>query len=416
MSWILTLFATEAVPSVLVTFVAFIMFLQMRVPPSVATLYCGLLSLPWVLKSFVRAYVRRVGYFRTVLLWVEWSMVACLTVIAVYFPRHTGASRSLFWGLFVLAVLCAWHELAARMYYERCLFPRYQRYYNTLKTTASQTMTVLTYGMLIVAVSYLQVAYRNIPHAWAVACYLLSGVILLMALIHLATLRRPPVADAGREGSMVGAVREEMGVIARIRHKPHFLTVVMGLFIMLLPQSLMFYTRVMFLLAPIEVGGLGCTLQEVGMAQGTVGVIAFSVGIVFGRKLLQWVDVRRTFWWMAIPLGLSPLLYVLMAFEPPSSLLLLCVATSQAQFCFGFGLNLCMAFVHYLSGQRYRNTINYLYVPVVAAAMCLPMIASGWLQTRLGFKAFFILDALTAPAAWLFLGSHHLRRLLSSDR
>lgn len=414
MSWIVTLFATEALPSVLVTFVSFIVFLQMRVPAEVATVYCGLLWLPWAMKSFVRAHVRRVGYFRSVLLWVEWAMFACLTAVAVYFPTQAGTCRKLFYGLFALSMLCAWHELAARMYYERMLYPRYQRYYNGLKITASQTMTVVSYGLLIVAVSYLEVSYRSIPRAWSVGCYLLAGIILVMGLIHLATLRSPQTGDAGAHSTMVSAVRAEMSVIARIRQKPMFATVVAGLFFMLLPQSLMFYTRVMFLLSPAELGGLGCSVQELGLAQGTVGVIAFSVGIAFGRRLTQWVDVRRLFWWLAVPLGLSPLLYVLMAFEAPGSLLMLCVATSMAQFCFGFGLNLCMSFVHYLSGQRYRNTINYLYVPVVAASMCLPIMVSGYLATHLGFRAFFILDALTSPVAWYYLGTNRLRRILTA--
>lgn len=411
-SWIPTLFATEAIPSVMITYVAFIMFLQMKVPADMATLYCGLLSLPWVLKSFVRARVRRVGYYRTVILWVEWLMFATLIYVALYFPQHRGHCQSLFWPLMALSLLCAWHELVARMYYERMLFPRYQRYYNSLKTVASQSMAVVTYGMLIVVVSYLQVVYRSIPRAWQMGLYGLAGVILLMALYHMAVLRRPPVGDDYHRGTMMQAVRAEMTVISRIRKKPRFFSVIFGLLLMLLPQGLMFYTRVMFLMYPSELGGLSCSIQEVGLAQGTVGVIAFSLGIAFGRRLLSWVGAKRMFWWMAFPLGLSPFIYAMMAFAPPRSLHVLCLATFQAQFCFGFGLNLCMAFVHYLSGERYRNTINYLYVPVVAVSMCLPAMGSGWLVEMLGFRAFFVLDALTAPLAWLYLWRSRLKRVV----
>ena len=229
-SWIPTLFATEAIPSVMITYVAFIMFLQMKVPADMATLYCGLLSLPWVLKSFVRARVRRVGYYRTVILWVEWLMFATLIYVALYFPQHRGHCQSLFWPLMALSLLCAWHELVARMYYERMLFPRYQRYYNSLKTVASQSMAVVTYGMLIVVVSYLQVVYRSIPRAWQMGLYGLAGVILLMALYHMAVLRRPPVGDDYHRGTMMQAVRAEMTVISRIRKKPikHITTLVLG--------------------------------------------------------------------------------------------------------------------------------------------------------------------------------------------
>ena len=57
--WIATLFAAEEIPASIVTYVAVLMFLQTETSPAIATCYCGLLFLPWVLKSFLRSYVRR---------------------------------------------------------------------------------------------------------------------------------------------------------------------------------------------------------------------------------------------------------------------------------------------------------------------------------------------------------------------
>jgi PAT family beta-lactamase induction signal transducer AmpG len=54
---------------------------------------------------------------------------------------------------------------------------------------------------------------------------------------------------------------------------------------MLLPQGLMFYSRTIFLLARPQYGGVGCTLQEIGFAQGTIGVIAFLLGVSMGRSM-----------------------------------------------------------------------------------------------------------------------------------
>ena len=79
------------------------------------------------------------------------------------------------------------------------------------------------------------------------------------------------------------------------------------------------------------------------------------------------------------------------------------MATFQAQFLFGFGLNAIRHFVHYISGERYRNTISYLYIPLVATVMLLPISLSGWLVGAFGFKMFFLLDVLTAPVAWIFI-------------
>ena len=405
MKWLFSLFAAESIPFALVTFVALLMFVQQGAGMGVATGLCALLSLPWVLKSFVREKVRQFGHFATVLKVVEACMFVVLIGLAFAFDRYRYSVPQIFTCLFLLSCLCAWHELAARMYYERMLYPRWQRVYNSSKIIFSQTAQVITYGVLIMLVGALQVFYHNRPDAmsfaWNVAVYMLAGVFMLLVLINCFVLRRPPVGDAPRSGSWVHAVRAEVQVIDRIAHKPHWAAVVAGLFVVLLPQALMFHTRVLFLLAPKAEGGLGCTMLQVGFAQGTIGVMAFSIALGIGHRLLTRRGVRRTYWLFAIPLGLSPLVYWLMTQYPPANLFQLCVATFTAQFCFGLGLNFCMAFVRYISDERYRNTINYLYIPMVAFVMLLPIGLSGWLLSRLGFEQFFAVDALSALAAWL---------------
>jgi len=368
-----------------------------------ATLYCGLLFLPFVLKSFMRDRVRRRGWFRRVIQWLELGMVLAMGAIALTFPHYTRYGEWLFISLFVLSFFTAWHELAARMYYERMLYPEEQKLYNGPKTVFSMVANVMTYGGLILVVGGLQVIYRTIPAAWAQGCYFMAGVMLLFALFHIISMKRPKVGDDYIPSSAFSSVRAEMRVLERIRQKPYSAQAVILLFLLLLPQSLMFYSRVIFLMSPSGNGGLGCTIQEVAFAQGTIGVIGFTIGVLLGRQLLKLLDVNHLLWYMAIPLGLSPLLYLFMSIEPPSSLGVLCLYTFQAQFFFGFGLNICMHFVHYISGERYRNTVNYLFVPMVAAVMIVPMAFSGWLVEILGFRTFFLIDALTAPLAWIVL-------------
>ena len=74
-----------------------------------------------------------------------------------------------------------------------------------------------------------------------------------------------------------------------------------------------------------------------------------------------------------------------------------------------------MYFVHYISNERYRNTINYLYVPLVAGAMLVPMCVSGFLTDILGFKTFFLIDLACAPVAWLVVVVLSAKRILNKD-
>ncbi len=402
MKWIPTLFAAEAIPSAMITFVAMLMFLQLGIGWETCTLLCALLTLPWVLKSFVRRKVRQAGRFAIVLRGVEVLIFLTLCLLAFSFNTSKASAYLIFTSLFVLCLLCAWHELAARMYYERMLRPRQQRLYNGPKMFASQVSTILTYGVMIVLVGFLEVFYHNrrnaIPYSWSTAVYLLAGFYLLLVLCNLFTLKQPRISDASQGETLGDAVRAEIRVIDRIAHKPRWLLVVAALGFYLLPQSLMFCTRVLFLMAPVADGGLGCSLQWVGLAQGTVGVIAFSLGLWLGYRL----STRRSlFWPQALAMPLSPVVYLVMTQCPPSALLPLCMATFAAQFCFGFGLNGCMVFVRYISGERYRSTINYLYIPVVSLVMLLPLAISGWLARATGFATFFLIDSLLALPSWL---------------
>ena len=167
--------------------------------------------------------------------------------------------------------------------------------------------------------------------------------------------------------------------------------------LMLLPQSLLFATRVFFLLSDKDEGGLGCSLMDVGFAQGTVGVIAFSFGIVLGHFVIKRYGWRRTFPPLSAVLGLSPLFYFLMAIGCVSGgFFAVCLMTFLSQLCFGMGVNSCRMLAEHISGKKYSSTVNVLNIPLVALAMVLPIALSGVLLICMGFERFFALCVLMA--------------------
>jgi len=390
----LTLFAAEEIPAAIVTYVALLMLLQMGVAPAVATLCSALLFLPWVLKSFMRSWVRRGGHFRQMLHIIEALLFISLVLLA--FSFNTGPT-SVFFALLLVSLLCAWHELAARMYYERMLRPFYQRLLTPIKLVCSQIAVIFTYGALIFLVGTLEVYFRQIRYSWSMGCYVAAGLFLLFAFHHMIWLRSPRVGDNGAKQSVGASVKAELRIIDRIRHQEGWWRPVLILFLLLLPQGLMFHARVLYLYMSHESGGLQCTMQEIGFAQGTVGVIAFSIGIAWGRRLIKHYSLSRLFWPMSISIVLSPVVYLGMTIRPPQSLLELCVCTFSAQLLFGFGLSVCRLPISVISGNRYRNTINMLQIPLVSAALLMPMAISGWLVEQFGFSSYFLVNALSAP-------------------
>ena len=252
--WISTLFAAEEIPSAIVTFVALLMFLQIGASVTLSTTLAALLFLPCILKSFLRAWVRRAGHFRHMLLLTEGLM--CIALMALAFAFSQGIWY-VFCALMLTSFLVAWHELTARMYYERMLYPRQQQYYTNLKIASAQLAVILTYGVLIILVGNLQVFFRQIRHSWAMGCYMTAGIFMLFLLLHLFILRNPQIGDQRRKHSMSESVKAEVHVMDRIRRQPHWWVYVLCMFLMLVPQSLMFFTRVHYLFDKVANGGLG---------------------------------------------------------------------------------------------------------------------------------------------------------------
>lgn len=414
--WIPSLCIAEEIPSAVVMFVALLMFMQFGADETMSALYSGLLFLPWVMKSYFHSKVRKAGAFKRNLHIVELLMFMCLMGIAVYISETKVQDWLLFIFLFVLSFLCAWHELLSRMYYSRMLYPREQKLFRNTKMLSSQLTLVVTYGILLIVAGGFEVFFRSYQKAWAMESSLVAGGFLVVFVLNFVVLQNPHVYNRHRHESLVDAVKTEWHSFARFNEKPHVLGMLISLFALLLPQALLFNTRVFFLLEAPESGGLSCSVQDVGFAQGTIGVLAFSLGVVIGRAMMKKYGQRDMFWDTAVVLTLSPLAYWLMArFPQPDNLLLICCMTFFAQVCFGYGLNVCRPFIIYISGQRYRNTTNFLYVPLVASLMVVPMALSGWLCTELGYETFFLACVILAPLAWMLLVVCKTKKILLND-
>ncbi|MBQ2340154.1 MAG: hypothetical protein II386_04805 [Bacteroidaceae bacterium] len=314
--WIPFLFAAEEIPSAMVTFVALLMFIQFGAGAMRATIYTALLLTPWMLKSFVRLKVKQMGNFKTWIHVIEALIFVVLLGTAFYINDFHAGNVGLFFCMLLISILCSWHNLVARMYYERILSAREQRYYNPTKHISTQASAVLTYGVLIIFVGFLEIFLRDINRAWAMENYLLAGVFLIFFCLNLLFLPSPLRLKSYRYESFSHTFRKEMDALERIKAKPHANRALIFLFFLLLPQALMFCPRVFFLLAPQESGGLNCSLQDIGFAQGTIGVIAFTLGAFLARRVEKNRSMSQLFPLMAVVLTLSPISYMLLALFP----------------------------------------------------------------------------------------------------
>lgn len=385
--WTITLFAANEIPSAVVTFVALIMFLQMNIGVALSTLFAAILLLPWVAQPFMRRLLPGMGGDRWWLHLIEITLAGTMALFALTLRN------GMWWTMLMLtwiSTLSAWHDIMAKHYFMRRTMMAQETHHLVLRALSSQMAIVLTYGLMIMAVGVLQIYFRqrSQTYSWALGYYILAGAYLLMTLMNMLLLR-----NAGN----TEITTTQQWPWQQKRWKEHLIM----LLLMLMPQGLMFYSRTVFFLAQPQEGGLGCTLQEVGFAHGTIGVIAFLTGVALGKGILNKWGENRTKWPLTICLGLSPAVYLTMTHCRPEGVWVLSAYTLMAQLLFGIGLNACRRYIENLSGERYRNSVNPLYIPAISLCIVLPMALSGFLLERLDFKLFFMLDTLCAPITWV---------------
>lgn len=385
--WVLTLAATNEIPSAVVTFVALIMFMQMGVGMSMSTVYGALLLLPRAAQPLMRHFlpVDCVACLRLLRL-TECLVVAAMALFALLMGEAPFQTFSM---LMCISILSSWHDILSREYYAASMRYMGGRLSSIVRVISSQMSTVLTYGLMIMAVGVLEIYFRQraMWYSWSLCCYILAGVYMLLAIVNILLL------DKIEDVSSTHAVPQQ-------RHRQWLVQAAM-LALLLLPQGLMFFCRTIFLLARQQQGGLGCTLQDVGFAQGTVGVIAFLLGVTVGRQLQRRLGEAVLEYPLTMCLGLSPIVYLIMTHWPPGCLHLLSAYTFVAQLLFGLGLSGCQRRIAYISGDRYRNVVNPVTIPIISLCLLLPMAASGYMAERMSFRGFFLLDTLCTLASWL---------------
>lgn len=149
-----------------------------------------------------------------------------------------------------------------------------------------------------------------------------------------------------------------------------------------------------FMLDPVELGGLGLSTEQIGLAYGMVGVAALVAGGILGGLAIAWKGLK--FWMlpMALAITLPNLSYVYLAIFQPASYLTVLVCVVIEQFGYGFGF---AAFLMYMirMADGVQKTAHYAFASgFMALGMMLPGMMAGWLQEQVGYQWFFIIVML----------------------
>ncbi len=280
-SWIPTLYVAEGLPYFAVNTLTVLMYVNMGVSIPEMAFFTGWLYLPWVIKPFWSPFV---DLFKTKRLWViamQWLMAAAMAAIGFLLPTSFFFASTLvfFW---LMAFFSATHDIAADGYYMLELSESDQAAYVGVRSTFYRIASVIGQGGLVVLAGHLEKRLGDVPAAWSTVFFTLSIFFLLTALYHTHFLPAAP-SDRPVSGVTAKTILRDFGMtFVTFFRKPHIWSAISFMLLYRLPEAICIKLVQPFMVSPREAGGLGLSTAQVGIANGTVGVIALLAGGILG--------------------------------------------------------------------------------------------------------------------------------------
>ncbi|MFG6442284.1 MFS transporter [Roseateles sp. LKC17W] len=415
-AWIPTLYFAQGIPYVVVMTLSVVMYKNLGISNTDIALYTSWLYLPWVIKPLWSPLAELFGTKRVWVTVLQFFIGAALAGVALTLPMERAFQMSLavFW---LMAFASASHDIAADGYYMLALPQHQQAAFVGVRSTFYRLANIGGQGGLVYLAGELTERTGSVVQAWTWVFWLLGGLFIVLALWHGLILPRPLADVRGAGGAAArGLVAEFFAVFASYFKKPGILVVLGFLLLYRFPEAQLLKLATPFLLDPVSEGGLGLSTKDVGIAYGTVGLTALTLGGLCGGWVISRVGLKKALWPLVAAMHVPNVAFLVLALTHPTSLAVISAALAVEQFGYGLGFTAYLMYMILVaSGPQEpatgrpepaqpprgvaqqapakpggQSTAHYaICTGFMALGMMIPGMWSGWLQDHMGYAPFF---------------------------
>ena len=385
--WIPTLYFGQGLPYVVVMTLSVVMYKNLGLDNTAIALYTSWLYLPWVIKPLWSPLVDLLGTRRGWVVGLQFLVGAALAGVALTLPLQGFFQMSLavFW---LMAFASATHDIAADGFYMMALKQHQQAAFVGIRSLFYRVSMIAGQGGLVYLAGHLAETTGQVVLAWQVVLGLLGLTFLLLFAWHRAVLPRPAEDRPAAPGAALWPAFVE--TFTSFFRRRDIALVLAFLLLFRLGEAQLVKLLAPFLLDPRVQGGLGLSTAQLGIAYGTFGVAALTLGGLLGGLTISRFGLKRCLWPMVAAIHTPNLLYVALALWQPDSLALVTAAVAAEQLGYGFGFAAYLMFMIHVADGEHKTAHYALCTGFMALGMMLPGMASGWLQQQMGYTAFFI--------------------------
>ena len=402
-SWVPSGYFAEGIPYVMITWVAATMFKDLGHSDTEITFWVGNITLMWSLKPLWAVFLDMFKTKKWIVLAMEFGMVGLLVLVGFCLPMSSYFLISI-GVLWMMAFASATQDICMDGIYITSLNKKEQAKYVGIQGVFWNVGRIFSMAFIVYVASYFGEGETS---SWTIAWCVAAAVMSALAGYHIFFLPRGSVAD--RPKSIKEARVTFVDAWIDFFRKPQIWGMLAFVFLFRSGEGLLLGVGHLFLQADSEVGGIGLSLAQKSIIDGTVSTVVSLAGGILGGMFISKYGLKKTLFTMAICLNLPNLTYVYLAFAAqggePVTLWTVGSLVTIEKFFYSFGFIANMLYMmQQISPGKYHMT-HYAFCTAIMNLVLWPTTAvSGFLADYLGYLTFFIIVMLaTIPsflAAW----------------
>jgi MFS transporter, PAT family, beta-lactamase induction signal transducer AmpG len=396
--WVPSLYFGQAIPYFVVMTLSVIMYKATGIANKDITYYTSLLYLPWVIKPLWSPLVDMFGTKRrwTVLMQLVVAVALGVTALTMHLPNFFFMSLAVMW---VMAFASATHDISADGFYMLGLRQQQQAAFVGVRSTFYRLASITAQGALVYLAGQLAASLGDVHRAWAIVFVVVALLFAVLCGWHQFVLPRP--ASDHRAPAGGNPLRDFLATFGAFFRKRDIWLILGFILTFRLGEAQLLKLVAPFLMDPAAKGGLGLTTSQVGIAYGTVGVAALTVGGLFGGWLISRLGLKRCLWLMVFAVHLPDLVFVYLSSTLPQNFYLIAAFLAVEQFGYGFGFTAMMLYMIMVAEGEHKTAHYAICTGLMALGMMVPGMFSGDIQEILGYQKFFVWVCLATIPAFL---------------
>jgi PAT family beta-lactamase induction signal transducer AmpG len=158
----------------------------------------------------------------------------------------------------------------------------------------------------------------------------------------------------------------------------------------------------LFMRASRAVGGLGLSTSDIGIIYGVFPPVAFILGSILAGYFTSRTGLRRSLLVLCAFFNIPFVVYTLLAFTTPTSLLTIGTTVVFEYFGYGFGfVGLTLFMMQQIAPGKYKMAHYAFATGVMNLGLMIPSALSGFISDFLGYKHFFLWVMIATIPAFL---------------